>query len=64
MGLDLRLEVAKTEKVDKITELEGYEGVVYEGPRLQHIKLENSDHFFHPTLKMVLILLLVPTPGL
>ena len=49
--LTYRLERGKTEFVDKITELEGYEGVVYEGPKLATYQTGKLGPFLSPYFK-------------
>jgi len=49
--LTYRLEVSKTEEVDKITELEGYEGVVYDGPKLATYRTGKLGPFLSPYFK-------------
>ena len=49
--LTYRLEVSKSEVVDKITELEGYEGVVYEGPKLATYQTGKLGPFLSPYFK-------------
>lgn len=49
--LTYRLEAGKTEIVDKITELEGYEGVVYEGPKLATYQTGKLGPFLSPYFK-------------
>ena len=49
--LTYRLERGKTEFVDKITELEGYEGVVYDGPKLATYQTGKLGPFLSPYFK-------------
>ena len=45
------MERGKTEFVDKITELEGYEGVVYDGPKLATYQTGKLGPFLSPYFK-------------
>ena len=49
--LTYRLEVSKTEEVEMKTELEGYEGVVYEGPKLATYQTGKLGPFLSPYFK-------------